>query len=113
MIIGLSVINALANEPISYLELALVNVAFVAGLMALEAIFKNQPTYSLSVRYTNVEFLKEGRSNELHKDLEDETGLKISKVEVVKIDLERGYANLKVYVKESQSSLQFGEKLDN
>ena len=95
-IIALSVINALAT-PVSYLELFIVNAIFVVATWLFESYILLKHVSSKLVQYDRIELIKPARKDELIADLQERTGLNITKVEVGAIDFLRDTAMLKVY----------------
>tara|TARA_S200000501_G_scaffold333065_1_gene336213 strand:- start:1510 stop:2112 length:603 start_codon:yes stop_codon:yes gene_type:complete len=98
VVVGLSVINALANKKISYSELLFANFAVVGLSYFFERIWLLQSTLkSKVVLYEKIDMITSEKRTELIKDLELRTGLKIEKIEIENIDLLRDTAKIKIF----------------
>ena len=97
IIIGVSVINALANKKISYAELVFTNVAIVATVWGFERIWFLKHESSKLILYEKIELVKPENYQILLQDLNLRTGLEINRVEVGKINFMRDTAELKIY----------------
>ncbi len=97
VVIGVSVINALANKKVSYTELLFTNAVIVAGLWGLERILLLKQENSLRIQYKNIENIK--RSNEalLMEDLKERTGIDIERFEINRVDFVKDTADITVY----------------
>ena len=98
VVVGLSVINALANKKISYSELLFANFAVVGLSYFFEKFWLIKNTLkSKVVLYEKIEMITAEKRTELIKDLEKRTGLKIENLEVENIDLLRDTAKIRVF----------------
>jgi len=97
LVIGVSVINALSNKKVSYIELVFANAAVFAVTFVLEYIWLVKHETVKRVEYEKIELIKPQNRAELIKDLEERTGLKITRVDVGKIDFLRDVAKLDIY----------------
>lgn len=97
MVIGIGVINALANKNMSYFEIAMTNGLIFGLAMFLEATPLLRHELEEKVRYENIELIKPERHQELMADLEARTGLKISRIELGEIDFLRDTVRLRVF----------------
>ena len=98
VVVGLSVINALANKKISYAELLFANFAVVGLSNYFEKIWLIKNTLkSKVVLYEKIEMITSEKRTDLMIDLEKRTGLKIEKIEIENIDLLRDTAKIKIY----------------
>jgi len=98
MIIGISVINGLAMT-VSYAELVITNLLFVAITWALEHNKVLKHTASKVILYDKIQLIVPEREQELISDLKERTGLDITKVDIGNIDFLRDVAYIKVYFK--------------
>ncbi|MFB6340350.1 DUF4956 domain-containing protein [Saccharicrinis sp. FJH62] len=103
LVIGISVINALANKKISYAELLLTNIILVITAYFLERMMLLRHESTKSIVYEKIELIKPETRSELKRDLEERTGLKINRVEVGKIDFLRDTARVDIYYFESEN----------
>jgi len=97
LVIGVSVINSLANRRVSYAELLLTNSAIVFVTYLLEKVYLMKTESKKLVFYEKVELIKPDRRVELVADLEERTGLKIHRVDVERIDFLRDAARIYIY----------------
>ena len=101
LVIGISVINALANSKVSYAELVFTNFALLAVTYFLEKLLMLGHETRKVIRYEKIDLIKPENSAELKKDLEERTGLKISRIEIEKIDFLRDTAMVNIYYYEN------------
>ncbi|MGW8317437.1 MAG: DUF4956 domain-containing protein [Bacteroidales bacterium] len=97
IVIGVSLINGLANRRVSYAELLLTNVLIVGVVYAMEKIYLLKNELSKEVIYENVNLIKPEQREELIKDLEERTGIKINRIEIGRIDYLRDTVRLRIY----------------
>ncbi len=98
VIIGISVMNALANKKVSYAELLFTNAAIVAGLWFLEKKLMLKQQRTVRMVYEKIENINTNNEEELLADLKDRTGLEINYYEIVKIDFLRDVAEINLFV---------------
>jgi hypothetical protein len=96
VIIGISVINGLAMT-ISISELIVANILFVGAIALMESRWFVKHTATKAILYEKIELIRPDKSAELKADLEERTGLEISRVEVGHIDFLRDIAFVKIY----------------
>ena len=97
LIIGISVINALANSKVSYAELLLTNAVLVAMTYLLEKVFLLKHETKRIINYENVDLIKPEKRAELIEDLQERTGLEIIRIEIGRIDYLRDSVRIYVY----------------
>ncbi len=97
VVIGVSVINSLANHKMSYFEIIGANVLIVAVIIIIERIWLLSHEVSQIVLYEKIENIKPENRHLLINDLEERTGLKVSRVSIDHIDFLRDVASIKVY----------------
>jgi len=97
IVIGISVMNALANKKISYSELIFTNFAVIAVTYGLEKIWLLRHESRKTVIYEKIDLIKSKNYNLLIKDLEERTGLKINRIEIGRIDFLRDSARIRIY----------------
>lgn len=103
LVIGISVINALANKKVSYAELFVTNGLLLLVTYGLEKLVVLKHESKKSINYEKIELIKPENRQEMILDLEDRTGLKINRVEVGKIDFLRDTARVNIYYFESEN----------
>ncbi|UKN03230.1 DUF4956 domain-containing protein [Paracrocinitomix mangrovi] len=97
VVIGLSVVNALAGKQISYAELFFINGATVLFVYLLEYVFLQSHENTRTVIYEKIDLIRPEKREELKADLEERTGLQINKISIGKIDFLRDTAQVKIY----------------
>ncbi len=107
IIIGISVINALSNENISYAELLFTNFVIIAASWMLERVFLLEHEATKTIIYEKIDLIKPEKYNLLVNDLEKRTGLKINRVDVGEINFLRDTAIVKIYYFEKKSPAGF------
>jgi hypothetical protein len=97
VVIGVSVINSLANRRVSYAELLLTNAVIVLITYLLERVFLMRTESKKLIFYEKIDLIKPDRRAEMIADLEERTGLTIHRVEVERIDYLRDAARIYIY----------------
>ncbi len=98
VVIGVSVINALVNDQMSFLEILLVNVVIVVSIAVIEkTVLSKGRSAERNIVYDVLENVKPENYEELLLDLREKTGLEISRVSVQKVDLTNNVATLTLY----------------
>ena len=112
LVIGITVVNALANRKVSYAELLLTNVAVLALTYLLEKVFLLKHETKREIIYENVELIKPEHRAALIQDLQKRTGLKINRVEIGRVNYLRDSVRLFIYFFEKDGwTLSGGEML--
>lgn len=97
LIIGLSVVNALASNQISIAEMAIINVCAIALTYGLEKLWLVKHETRKTINYERIDLIIPDRYEEMKADLEVRTGLIINRVEVGKIDFLNDTAQVRVF----------------
>jgi len=97
LVIGVSVINSLANRRVSYAELLLTNATIVLITYLLEKVYLLKTETKKLIFYEKVELIKPDMRAELIADLVERTGLPIHRVEIDRIDYIRDSARIFVF----------------
>jgi len=113
MVIGISVINALANKKISYVELLFTNFGIVLIVWLFEKVFFFRHLTVKNIIYEKIDLIKPELRDSLIKDLELRTGLKIEKVEIGKINFLRDSASIQIYYYEKDNSILRSDAYNN
>ncbi|MDG1046547.1 MAG: DUF4956 domain-containing protein [Bacteroidia bacterium] len=102
IIIGVSVINSLANQKMSYAEIVGANVIVVITIFIIERLLFRENTRTKTITYEKIENIKPDMRDILIKDLEERTGLQIVEVEIGSIDFLKDTTSLTIkYLKNS------------
>ena len=97
LIIGLSVVNALASNKLSIAEMGLINVFMVILTYILEFVWLMKHETRKTVTYERIDLIKPEKAAEMKKDLENRTGLSLNRFEIGKIDFLNDTAQVRVY----------------
>jgi len=103
LVIGISVVNALANKKISHAELVFANLLIVFIAFGMERLWLLKPELRKNIIYEKIELIIPERREELIADLKERTGINIIRVEVRRIDFLKDTANLRVFYYEDDS----------
>lgn len=103
LVIGLALINALANKKISLAELMIVDTAIIAAVLLIDGPQRNDHEGRVRVVFDRVDLLGVHRRHELHAELARRLGFTPSHVVVHEIDLLRDIAQLSVHYRENGS----------
>ena len=99
IVIGLSVINALSNKKMSYIEILTANAVVILMAYYLDRYWSRQKTASKDILYQSLDYIKPDQHELLKKDLEDKLGFEILNVEIGQIDFERQTVKVKIRYK--------------
>ncbi|MEY4992214.1 MAG: hypothetical protein RI948_1093 [Bacteroidota bacterium] len=97
MVIGISVVNALASNELSISEVGVINVTVVLLTYILENIWLMKHETRKTINYERIDLIKPEKHDLLKADLEKRTGLTINRVEVGKIDFLNDTAMVRIY----------------
>ncbi len=97
LVIGVSVINALANKKVSYAELIFTNFIILLVAFFLEKVFLLKHESTKTILYERIDLVRNDRRAELIKDLEERTGLKINRIEIGRINFLRDTVRIKIH----------------
>ena len=97
LVIGVSVVNALANKKISHAELIFANLIIVFVTYGMERIWLLRHETRKNVIYEKIELVVPEKREELIEDLKLRTGLNISRIEIRRIDFLKDIANIRVF----------------
>jgi hypothetical protein len=97
IVIGLGILNGVANAAISVAELLAANATIVAATAFLELYPTGRAERSVPMLYDSLELLRPGNEARLRADLSTRTGLEVVRVEVLRIDMLRDAAEIVVF----------------
>lgn len=112
ILLGISVINALVNKKISWAELLFTNAVLVFIVYGLEKLWLLKHESSKNIIYEKVDMIVPEKREELKKDLEIRTGLKINRIEIGRIDYLRDTARIIIYYYEQNSKINMADESD-
>ena len=111
IVIGLAMINALANKKISWAELMFVNSTILLVTLSFEKLWFNNEIQTKNIVYERIDLIKTKNRLEMIRDLRERTGLDIVKVQIGKIDFLRDVATVTIFFKADVSEVVWGTKL--
>ena len=100
VVIGLAILNAVANKKVSLAELLLVNGSIVFLTAMLERLPMFRRDQSRVVTYDNMDIIRRNDREALIEDLRTRTGIDIQRVSVGSVNLLRDTAQVTVYFPE-------------
>ena len=99
VIIGISVMNALSNKKMSYIEIITANSAIVFGLYWLELYWISNFLLSKKIVYETIENIHPDNHEKLKKDLEERLGIEIYDFEIGDVNFLRDTALITIRYK--------------
>jgi len=103
VIIGVSVINSLNNEKISFVEILVSNFIILSVVWILERVWLVKYGVSKKVLYEKIENIKPENYEILKQDLEQRTGLKIKRVEVKGVNFLKDVASVVIFYDDNEN----------
>ncbi len=97
IVIGVSVINSLANKKMSLAELVLGNAIVIISIMVIERVWFSRQVITKRVVYDNIENIKPEDHESLKLELEEKLGLDIQQIVVNDVDFLQNTAKLTVH----------------
>lgn len=97
VVIGVSVINSLANQKMSYAEILSSNFLIVAAIFILERLWRVNNEDTKTILYEKIENIKPHNYALLKEDLENRTGISIKRIDVQDVDFLRDTAKVKIH----------------
>jgi hypothetical protein len=108
--ICISVINALAGKKISLSELVFTNAMILVLVYVLEQVWLTRHEAMRQLIYERIDLIKPANREALYADLQERLGIRVSRVEIGRIDLLRDTALLRVfYFEDEQDHPNFTE----
>lgn len=112
LIIGVSVINSLADEDTSVAEILFSNAAIVFATFSLEKLWLLKHESSKIVNYEKIDLIRPEKYSELITDLRKRTGIKkIKRVEIGKIDFLKDTCLLTIYYEEPGREINMADQI--
>jgi len=111
IVIGLAMINALANKKISWAELMFVNTTILLVTFSFEKLWFNNEVQSKNVVYERIDLIKSENRLVMIEDLRERTGLDIVKVQVGKIDFLRDVATVTIFYKADLKDIEWNANM--
>lgn len=96
VVIGISVVNSLANQKMSYAEIITANVLVILALYTIERLWFTRNVTQKVIQYEKIENIKPENADALRADLENRTGLKIESIYIGNIDFLKDSATITI-----------------
>jgi uncharacterized membrane protein len=102
LVIGISIINALADTKTSVAEVLFTNIIILFFTFGFEKLWLLRHEVSRIINYEKIELIKPEKYNDLIADLQDRTGIKkIDRIEIGKIDFLKDTCFITIYFEEN------------
>jgi uncharacterized protein DUF4956 len=111
-VIALAVINALVSKKISVSELLFTDGMILLMTYVLEHLWLTRHEAMKVVIYEKIDLIKPGNKERLFADLGDRLGIKVSRVEIGRIDMLRDTAQLRVFYFEDEQHEGLGNYVE-
>ena len=95
--ITVAIINALSTSKVSFAELLFTNIIIVFFILILSKLWLHTKESSVTIHYEKLENIKPQNRTQLISDLEAIMGIKITQIEILKVNTKRQLVTLKVY----------------
>lgn len=102
LIIGVSVINALANKKVSYAELFLTNLTIILIALIGERFWLRKKEAFKNILYEKPDLIRPEKRQELYADIKNRTGLPIIRIETGDVDYLRDSVELRVWYEDTE-----------
>ena len=97
IVIGISVVNALANKKMSYAEIFGANIVVVAAIYIIEKSTLKRKELKLLLKYEKVDMIHFVNDDAFLSDLKERLGINVTRYEVSKVDYLKKTADIVVY----------------
>ncbi len=104
LVIGVSVINALANKKVSYAELFLTNLTIIFIALIGERFWLRKKEAFKNVLYEKPDLIRPEKRQELYEDIKNRTGLPIIRIETGDVDYLRDSVELRVWYEDTEGT---------
>jgi len=101
-VITIAVINSLASKKVSIAELVFTDGMILVVTYALEHLWLTRHEAMKELIYERIDLIKPGDRSALYADLQERLGVKVSRVEIGRIDLLRDTAMMRVFYFEDE-----------
>ena len=105
VVIGISVINGLTTQNVSYLELVFTNIMVILTVYVVERVWLMKNEAKKVIDYEKIELIHPDKRVELIEDLKQRTGLPINRVEIGRMNFLRDTVRLLVYYPEIRNDI--------
>jgi len=102
VVITIAVINGMTSKKISYAELISTNLIIIFVVFVIEKLLFLRHETSKRITYEKIDLIKPDKRKELIADLEERTGINISRVEIGRINFLQDTARIKIFFYENE-----------
>lgn len=102
VVIGLAVMNALANKKVSFAELIFANVIVLIIAYGLEHLWLVKNEVRRRITYERIDLIKPKNHKKLIADISKRTGLRINRVSIGNIDFLKDVARIDIFYFEGE-----------
>jgi len=114
LIIGVSIINALADTKTSVAEILFTNFVIIVITFCMEKIWLQKHELSKIIIYEKINLIKHENNQDLLNDLQERTGIrKIKRVEIGKIDFLKDTCTLQIFYDVTGNQVNNTDQTDN
>ena len=114
LIIGVSIINALADTKTSVAEILFTNFVIIVITFCMEKIWLQKHELSKIIIYEKINLIKPENNQDLLNDLQERTGIrKIKRVEIGKIDFLKDTCTLQIFYDVTGNQVNNTDQTDN
>jgi len=114
LIIGVSIINALADTKTSVAEILFTNFVIIVITFCMEKIWLQKHELSKIIIYEKINLIKPENNHDLLNDLQERTGIrKIKRVEIGKIDFLKDTCTLQIFYDVTGNQVNNTDQTDN
>ena len=114
LIIGVSIINSLADTKSSVSDVLFTNFVIILITFCLEKIWLQKQELSSTVLYEKIDLIKPERRNDMIIDLQERTGInKINRIEIGKIDFLRDTCTVRIFYDVSVNKVMNADLTEN
>ena len=97
VVIGISVVNALANKKMSYAEILGANIVVVTAIYIVEKLTLKRRELKMLLRYEKVDKIHFVNDAAFLEDLKERLGINVTRYEISKVDYIKQTADIVVY----------------
>jgi hypothetical protein len=114
LIIGVSIINALADTKTSVAEVLFTNIVIILITYSLEKLWLLKHESARTIIYEKIELIKPENYEALLQDLQLRTGIKkINRIEIGKIDFLKDTCTLQIFYEIKGSQVNISDQIDD
>ena len=110
IVIGLAMINSLSNKSISFAELLFTNFAITIVTFGLERLWLLKHESRKIIVFEKIELITPENHDKLKADLENRTGLSITRFEIGKINFLNDTVTISIYYYEDEQKSIFKDE---